>query len=531
MRRIRSRLLVALAFLTLAPPSLALSPAEFDEQLHLAQQHVRRGNINEAIRVYESLAREDPSHERVVRGYASALRQSGRFEEALEVYARADQGHSRPRFLLERITLLKQLDRRSDAMDLCLENLNAATSVRQFVHDEMLSLASDLVLWRRAYDDLRLRVNDKASTEAVATALAEICLRGAKYDEAVAVTRELDRSLGAGGTRLVAIAKRLETLGQHELALDVVKDVVPDLGNDALRREAALFRAELEVKLDKPQDAYDGLTWLVEQDPTDRHAYEIHLERARLLAGPLRRPNDAIGIYDDLLAESSYIGIHERVRLARAETRLALRRFEGALADCRELAATSRKEHVRERAAFMVGEIFFFQGEIDSAAAAYGRQVESFPTGLLTNDGLDRIFLFNENYDSDGSALVAMGKLHELASRGDTEEAIVLGDSLITQYALAPVEDDLLYYVASLAAESDVPQRALAHLDVISSKHAESRLAPRALKLEGEILETRVEDAAAALATYEDLLIRYPLSIEASEVRPRVTRLRQEVRS
>lgn len=529
---VRRTLLVGVVLLgafVQAPPTWAMTAQELSEQIRQAQMSVRRGQYTDAIRIYGMLMAEVPENDRVVRGYASALRQLGRYEDALDVYARGDAARPQPAFLLDRVRILKQLDRSRDALDLCLENLEASRALRLYLQEQTIELAESPLLWPVAYNRLWEKFRDR-KTEAVGITLSEICLLGNRHEEAVTVSRELDRELRGGGDRLFGMARRLDALGDEALALEVVTEVIDDYPRSAYRQEAVILRASLEEALGDPDAAYRGLTDLIEEGVSDHRAfYELQMRRAGLLAGPLEQADGAIALYDTLLATPFLRRDFEAIRLQKAETQLRLERFAGALEDFRELARSSRKENVRERAEYLVGEIFFYQGELDSAAAAYARQVEAFPDGRLANDALDRIFLFNENYMVDGLALQAMGGMYRMSMRGEIEQAVVLGDSLAHAYADTDIHDDMLLTVGTLLSTTEAPERGVAYLDTLATRYPESRLAPLAMQLKGEIIEA--SDPSRALSVYEDLLIRYPFSLEASEVRPRVSRLRKELRS
>lgn len=524
LRRLSVVALVAMA------ASSAHAQADFSKRFIDAQIKVRNGQVAEAIVVYEELFRENPANEPLIRGYSGALRQQGRYEEALRVLARGDEALRSPRFILQRVSLLEQLRRRPEALRLCLEHLGEPVFHHR-LHDKVLSLTEDPLLWKTAYDALRERFADDP-TPGVGQTLVELCLAEDRYDEAVASAKKMEAALDSGGEHLRSLARRLERLEQTELALDLVEEAlrVPAPG-DPSRGQTVVFRADLQEKLGRPHEAYEGLTSFAASNRDLRAMFDVHMRRARLLSDELGESMQAVAILDSLLEWPTLRPNHDDIRLYRAETQLRTGAFEGALADFHALSMGSRKETVRERAEFMVGEVFFYQGEIDSAAAAYLDQVQRFPDGELANDGLERIFLFNDNYGDTGEALRNYGKVALLERKNRPEEAITLADSLALRHAEEPIHDDFLFLTARLAAESEAPDRAIPYLDRLVAVHADSKLAPRALQLKGEILETKLARPAAALPVYERLLIEHPFSVEAEEVRPRVTRLRMEQQS
>ncbi len=503
---------------------------DFKSDQARAQILVRKGRVAEAIVIYRSLLARDPGNVRVARDFGGALRRVGEYEAALVVYEHTDALLPQPRFLLDRVGLLTLLGRTVEALDLCVAFLDRAPSIQKYLQERLIELADDENLRNRATDALEKAFDDTPS-DRVGSALSELYLMDEKYDDAIETTWRVDRHVGADGERAYRLAHRLHGLEETDRALDLVTVVVEDYPGSGYADVAHLYRSELQVALGRADEAYAALTLLGTDGRQHRNTYEIQMRRAELLSGPLGRIDDAVALYDTLLADRRLRGRHENVRLEKADIQLRIGRFDGALSEFRQLSAMARTESVRERSRFLVGELFFYMGEIDSAAASYAELLDEFPEGNLANDALERIFLFNENFEGAGEALKSFARLVRIEASGDVAPALALGDSLIVLYRGAPIHDDLLSKMATLAASSDAPARAIGYVDSLTALYPESRMASRGLRLKGSVQEELIGDPKAALGTYETLLINYPDSIDAAEVRPRVTRLRRELRS
>jgi tetratricopeptide (TPR) repeat protein len=530
---IRTVLIAAVAMLLIATDGWAepLSAVELRNRLNIAQGHVRRGDYSMAARVYRELMDEHLTEDRVVRGYAGALRALGRLDEALTAFNRGDELRDPPRFVRERVSILRQLQRPDEALELCFEGLVKSPGLEQLLRNDVLQLAEIEGLDDRARAWLQERFDEVPST-GVGETLVELYLEAGKYDAAVETVNALDADESRGGFRLYDIARRLGTFDEEERALEVLKDLEKRYPESPQLREAILYRAKLHERLEDPEGAYAILSeYASGVETVDQRSFDVHMERARLLAGPLGSVEEALDVYDELLGNHLLRPRHEAIRLQRAEVQLNLARYEGALADFRELAGGSRSASVRERAEYLIGEIFFYDGELDSAAAVWARQVETFPKGELANDALKRIYLFNENYGEDGTPLKRLGQVYRLTAEGRLDVATARLDSLLAEYAEDPIEDDMLIEAGELWLQLGDPGKALPYYSDVARKYPESRLAPVAMMKKGELLESSLANPTEALTVYEELIVRYPLSIEASEVRPRVTRLRKEVRS
>ncbi len=529
------------------PRSVVRQPDSRQDRINVAHQYMRQGRLAEALQLFSNLHREFPRDANVVRGYGTCLRQYGRYEEALTLYAEYDRVQARPTFVRERVGLLTQLGREAEALEVCLAVVPTAPGyIKQYINDEIVELSENPTLGERAYESLRDRFRGDDAA-AVGAALLELCLATGRFQEAVEVVERLDPMIDGDGIEFFNLARRLDREGETALARELISRITTDVGT-AFWHEAVLFKARLDESLGDAEAAVNELTRLHDQTGRPEDRYRIDMERARLLGEVLDRPGEAVAVYDSLLADRALRPRHEEVRLARAETQMRAGELAGALEDFRELSTSSRQAETRERAEFLVGEIYFHEGNIDSAAAAYLRQVEAFPAGPLANDALDRIFLFNENYEGEGETLAELGHVFALERNGSLDEAIVAGTELEAKVREATIHDDVLWALGSLWAESETPIVATTYLERLAAAHPESRLVPRALKRLGDIQMSEaatwipwppempvaglfVPDRHRALQTFERLLIDHPLSIEAAEVRQLVSQLRKELPS
>jgi outer membrane protein assembly factor BamD (BamD/ComL family) len=239
--------------------------------------------------------------------------------------------------------------------------------------------------------------------------------------------------------------------------------------------------------------------------------------RPRLPRPELRRSSVGADIAA-VRADTLFAGFRAHLAAGRlAEARTAL---ESAL-------ARTRQPIEREVAEFDLVEIMFFEARFDTAASAYRTFAIGHPRGYLTNDAIARMFLLDENSSADEQAL----RLYADASR---EQRIGRGDSAasilrlaVSRYKGSELEDDLRLLHGDVLQRLAPPSAALEEYRTIADTMADSPLAAAALLRIGTYYLDVEHDVAASNAACEQVLTRFPDSVEAGEARKLIDRNRR----
>jgi TolA-binding protein len=216
--------------------------------------------------------------------------------------------------------------------------------------------------------------------------------------------------------------------------------------------------------------------------------------------------------------------LEQRMPELRLEHALGLAR-EGAIAQALPLLDSLNRTWPPAR--FMLAELQFFSGDLDSAAANYTRVADD-PNDADAAAALDRLYLLEE---APASPLRPMlGLIAFERWRGHRAAATQLADSLWRMQAphgafAARAGLDL----AELKTEANDVRGALVPLLVVCDSLTDDRLAPLARQRAGDAYLS-LGDETRALAQYEECLARYPRAWNSAEVRRRVEKLRRERR-
>ncbi len=202
-------------------------------------------------------------------------------------------------------------------------------------------------------------------------------------------------------------------------------------------------------------------------------------------------------------------------------------RLDQARAALRTVAQSGRSPVEREVAEYDLVEVDFFDAHFDTAAAGYREFARRHPRGYLTNDAITRVFLIDENSDSGQRPLIMFATAARELRAGRIDSASALLKQAAERYPGSALEDDILIALGDAALLVPNPTAALGYYQAVVDSMPESPLAPSAMMRIGHIRAEMSQDFAAAIATYERVLEKYPNSIEADEARKLIERLKR----
>jgi len=203
---------------------------------------------------------------------------------------------------------------------------------------------------------------------------------------------------------------------------------------------------------------------------------------------------------------------------------LAAGRLAEARADLDQIVSSSRQPVEREVAEFDRIELDFFEGRFDSASAQYREFAQSHLRGYLTNDAIARIFLLEDNSDQKALQLYARAAMDVRAGRPDSAGATLR--LAIERYQGGEMEDDLRLFLGDVAQRLTPPSAALEQYRKVSEMD-DSPLAAAALLRTARYYSTVEIDPAAATTACEQVMSRFPDSVESGEARKLMDRFRR----
>lgn len=208
-----------------------------------------------------------------------------------------------------------------------------------------------------------------------------------------------------------------------------------------------------------------------------------------------------------------------------SELYLAAGRADAATDLLQQLIDSAPADQVdqRDQAALLLADLELFSGRIEPARARY-LGLAADPRSVAANDALERLgLLIHWQEDSAGVSGYVQG-LQALRERRRSDAARIFA-AAATDARDPEVKDRCLFASATAYANLGQWADAATQIEPVIARIPESIYGDRALVLTANILE-RQGDVDGAISALTTLLVQYPRSVLAPEVRERIRRLR-----
>jgi len=419
-----------------------------------------------------------------------------------------------------------------EAFAICLE-IHRSGTVGDWVRDEMEALIQADSLGEHAVSALRDEIRLRPEDQDLGSLLIDALLFLGKDDQALTEARSLDRARSAHGKILL---EHLRLLDQKALGPPAVAAADAALaegleGDEA--QEAAFLRAAAFRRMGDLRRAVDSYERAAKSYPGGPLVNLALRERADLLVRDLRDLEAGAAAQEDLIAALENAAPAERGRLLGkalvdlAGTRLRMGRYEDAAAVCKRVEDEAKDPASKEDAAFLQAEILFYAGKIDEARTAYERVAREFAGGNRVNDALDRLILLTRSGDAGAMSLAALGQIAYQRRFGDPTRALTICRDAGRECGGCPAEEDFLREESLLLLDLGRIEEAAVRADTLAARFPDAGASPAVLRAVADRMRERDGESEAVVHRYEDLLVRFPKSHDAFEVRALLSGLRR----
>jgi tetratricopeptide (TPR) repeat protein len=520
----------------LDPPKGNLS-VDSMRKLRDAQSLLRLGKYDQALTVL-GMIKEPDAGPHIVGLKGTCLRKLGRTDQAIDLYrheaeARVARGEDAMAMWVELERALREGKRLEEAFELCLEVRRSGGAESGWVRDEMESLIQADGLGERALAPLRREIENRPQDGDLRDLLIQALFFVGRMEESLIEARTLDQARKAHGKVLLNHLRLLEEKARREPALAAADAAIAEglAGNDL--QEALLLKARALRRLHRLPEATDAFQAAVDAAPKGPLAHLALRDRAALFVKDMGDLDRGSAAYEALIAvleksPSSENGrLLAQARVALADARLGMGRYEEAAAVLKIVEEQAADPTSREEAAFEQAEIYFYAGKTEEASAGYGRVVKEFAGGTKVNDALERMLLLTRAAEAGPLPLAALGQIAYQRRVGSHERALQVCGEAAAACGDCPAAEDFGEQRAMVLLDLGRIEEAATVADTLAARHADGASAPRVLRAVADRMRDRDGDTEAVLHRYEDLLIRFPKSHEAFEVRSFLEKLRR----
>lgn len=369
--------------------------------------------------------------------------------------------------------------------------------------------------------------------------LAWIYLQKKDFDGAFIQSRALDLRENNEGRRCMQIAQLARENKEFRLAISIYEYVAKTWAAQAVAVNASRLmlntREEL-IKESYPINKEDVQATILAYDRLNKKIGNKYatIENRRSMAL-------LYGFYMDNL-DSAQILLEEIVRMGGNPTILDKSKLD--LGDIyllkgepwestllySQVEKTQKESPLGHEAKLKNAKLSYFKGEFQ-LAQEHLDVLKIATSREISNDAMDLSLRIQDNtfMDSTGEALKIYSKAELLLFQHKPQEALNKLQILFVANPKDPIADDVLWLKAKIYVETREFDKAVATLDTLIKNYGQDLYGDDALYLKGTLLEEKLGDTQQAMATYEQILEKYPSSVFATEARKRFRTLRGDV--
>jgi tetratricopeptide (TPR) repeat protein len=530
----------AVAFFLLALLSMIGSPVwaqstqrharrdPIEHALRNARQLIKQNQASRAVQQLEALLLKHPGDLRIIMLMGSAHTALGEYDKAADLYlGEIDRTGGRSIDLwIDLAGVYRRDGRGADAIEILLEALENHPAWGRLLTDPFELVATDSVGGEEAVAMLR----DKAlAPDAPATwreALAHVCIVTGAYTDALILLTDLDREKQASGTLVLQLAHVLAHRGSPEIALAALDSVLTLSPKPAIAEQSWYEKAEILQNLERPREAALAYEELAKRCSKGALAMQARMRHGALLMGPLRNLAAAQEVYTSILDElprrsrqKALRNMRDHVLLALGECALRSGNFEEADSAFCRLEREANQVEMKEQAAYEHAEILFYQGLFREAEEAYYELTDHYQTGRWVNDALARALLLGDFGMTAGPMLEVFAHIQQYKRAGDWEAALELCTEALGDTTSGGLGGHLRLDQIQMSGRLGHWVQADSSLALMLEQESKSLLTPVALLWMAEQAATMADRRDLAFHYYEEVILRYPDSLEARRAR------------
>lgn len=354
------------------------------------------------------------------------------------------------------------------------------------------------------------------------------------FKTAFDVYKSIDEQQKSNGREILRFAEDSRADEQFEVALEAFSYVI-DLGKKNPYRQNALYgyTRTLEAKLRSSKDISNDFLYdiirqyksIAEDYPNSNLGFESRYRMALIYFEYLKNQDEAVKELNLIVNNLAGGKTTAAANILLGKIYVSQNNLVNAKIIFENVINSFRKNFPQEVefAEFELGQIHFFEGNIDSAKIHYGNATLNLKSAI-SNDALLKIILLENNKDFE-KELISLGKAELFEKQFKYEEAVNIYKQFINNQNESNIAEISLLRLASIEQlRSNEIQARIYYLQLIEN-FPESIYSDFALlSLANSFFSENNNDEA--LKYYTEILSNYPRSIYLNEAREKIRKIR-----
>jgi tetratricopeptide (TPR) repeat protein len=530
--------------------ALRVNPQSLEAGKALGMIHLTGDRRDKAMKVFDRLLAANKHSLSAYKTVGTALRDLGRYEEALEIFKQGrDRGRGHFILSLEIANIHKTNKNYGEALTEYLGYVEGRRGNYRVARSKILEMIQESGDKREELVGMLEGRLDNTSGRryVVLDVLAATYLESGLLEKALDMALRADGEKESDGTALLTFADNVITrsgtlprlerrryleLGVRALAvftenhprmtgIDKAKYMLASIYAQFGRGEVpGLARDVPATYLDKAIELY---TEISKRHAGTEYAELASLEKGDLLLHSLKQPDKALEAYKIGAVNSRHYGDVFAARIARVY--LGLGNYEDADHYFKALIKSGVVDLV-QAGFYYTGLMLAFQGEYATARDTLTYLAESNPSSPYTNDAIETAWILEEGLGGQTKSLAGLLRVIKAELIGDTATVVTELNKLVEGPVYDPSRPRALFKLGTTLYENGDLDGAVAALKRFMEEYPSSSMRADVQRKIANVYEFGYEKYEQALREYEVVLMLYPDYAFLDEVRKDVRRLR-----
>ena len=508
---------------------LSRNPQDIGAHFRLGDALFVEGDREKAFQHWDRVL-EGAKHEGPFALAANRYARNNLHQRAIEIYTHGRRVLNNPDlFTREMAELSERLARYPEAVAEYLVFLDLKPQYLALVESRIRSFAREGDKKQQVYGLLEKEIQEHPRNNTRLRLFTEYAIGSGMVAPALQALLGLPVQSTKQTTRLFRIASFALGSGEPRVAEQAYQAILPNPGKPILIPQAMLGLARAREDLGKTSQSRDLYNALAEEYPGRAESDEARFRLAALQAGHYRTPDAAIETLNALIRSKRKSVWRYRALLHLAEIRIETGHLQLAKAAYGIIIQERPKHENADQARFGMAECHFYTNAFDSAAVVLDSLLTGAVAGFSLNDAMSLSLLLEKALFEGEEVSRDLALAFRLMRQGRSEAALAAFEAFAGNYPESVLSDRVLAARIELLEDLDRFTEAIQACRQLPQDMPESPLGAWSLMTLGRIHQEHLGQYYDALRSFENLLKRYPDSLEADYARDRVRHLQKQI--
>ncbi|WP_442264697.1 tetratricopeptide repeat protein [Tenacibaculum sp. ZS6-P6] len=259
----------------------------------------------------------------------------------------------------------------------------------------------------------------------------------------------------------------------------------------------------------------------------NKNTFSIQIAYADYLTFDKNNPEEAKKVLEKAITFSENKYQKANVKLKLADVLVYQNTFNKALIYFSQVQSRFKNHELGQEARFKVAQTSYFKGDFKWAKAQL-KVLKGSASQLIANDAADLFLIISDNQPKDSlpSGLASYAKADLLAYQNKNDEAIIILDTVVSEFKGQPIEDEALFKKAELFTKKKKYDEAILTYAKILEIDEKGILADDVYYNIAELYNNELNNPEKAKEYYQKIIFDYPSSIYLVDARKKFRKLR-----